>query len=111
MANENPRSVDTNLLWAVTILTVAAGMSALGSAWICESVLSAFGNSQTMALIIVDGGKDLKSDDANLERQLSTATVALQTIRDFGWALSLGCFGVLGAVGYRIWKQKAPKDS
>ena len=111
MSNESQRSVDTNLLWAVTILTVAAGMSALGSAWICESVLSAFGNSQTMALIIVDGGKDLKSDDANLERQLSTATVALQTIRDFGWALSLGCFGVLGAVGYRIWKQKAPKDS
>ena len=111
MSNESQRSVDTNLLWAVTILTVAAGMSALGSAWICESVLSAFGNSQTMALIIVDGGKDLKSDDANLERQLSTATIALQTIRDFGWALSLGCFGVLGAVGYRIWKQKAPKDS
>jgi len=105
------RSVDTNLLWAVTILTVAAGMSALGSAWICDSVLSAFGNSQTMALIIVDGGKELKSDDANLERQLSTATVALQTIRDLGWALALGCFGVLGAVGYRIWKQKAPKDS
>jgi hypothetical protein len=111
MSNESQRSVDTNLLWAVTILTVAAGMSALGSAWICESVLSAFGNSQTMALIIVDGGKELKSDDANLERQLSTATLALQTIRDFGWALSLGCFGVLGAVGYRIWKQKAPKDS
>lgn len=102
------RSVDTNLLWAVSILTVAAGMSALGSAWICDSVLSAFGNSQTMALIIVDGGKALKSDDANLERQLSTATVALQTIRDFGWALGLGCLGVLGAVIYRIFKQKAP---
>lgn len=110
---ENPQrnGVDTNLLWAVVLLTVAAGMSAMGSAWICESVLNAFGNSQTMALIIVDGGKQLKSDDANLERQLSTATIALQTIRDFGWALSLGCFGVLGAVGFRIWKQKAPKDS
>jgi hypothetical protein len=102
------RSVDTNLLWAVTILTVAAGLSAFGSAWICEMVLSAFGNSKTMALIIVDGGKQLKSDDANLERQLSTATIALQTIRDLGWALTIGCFGVLGAVGYRIWKQKAP---
>lgn len=101
-------SVDTNLLWAVTILTVAAGMSALGSAWICDSVLSAFGNSQTMALIIVDGGKELKSDDANLERQLSTATLALQTIRDFGWALALGCFGVLVAVLVKVFKQKAP---
>ena len=107
-SDQQKRSVDTNLLWAVSILTVAAGMSALGSAWICESVLNAFGNSQTMALIIVDGGKQLKSDDANLERQLSTATVALQTIRDFGWALALGCLGVLGAVLFRLWKQKAP---
>jgi len=107
-SDQQKGSVDTNLLWAVSILTVAAGMSALGSAWICDTVLSAFGNSQTMALIIVDGGKELKSDDANLERQLSTATVALQTIRDFGWALALGCLGVLGAVLFRLWKQKAP---
>jgi len=100
------RSVDTNLLWAVTILTVAAGLSAFGSAWICEMVLSAFGNSKTMALIIVDVGKQLKSDDAHLERQLSTATIALQTIRDLGWALTIGCFGVLGAVLVRIFKSK-----
>lgn len=104
---ESPRhpsgSADTNLLWAVTILTLAAGLAAIGAAWICETVLSAFGNSQTMALIIVDGGKALKSDDANLERQLSTATLALQTVRDFGWALGLGCLGVLGAVGFRVW--------
>jgi hypothetical protein len=107
-SDQQKGSVDTNLLWAVTILTVAAGMSALGSAWICDTVLSAFGNSQTMALIIVDGGKELKSDDANLERQLSTATLALQTIRDFGWALALGCFGVLVAVLVKVFKQKAP---
>jgi len=107
-SDQQKGSVDTNLLWAVTILTVAAGMSALGSAWICDTVLSAFGNSQTMALIIVDGGKELKSDDANLERQLSTATFALQTIRDFGWALALGCFGVLVAVLVKVFKQKAP---
>lgn len=105
-SDQQKGSVDTNLLWAVTILTVAAGMSALGSAWICDTVLSAFGNSQTMALIIVDGGKQLKSDDANLERQLSTATLALQTIRDFGWALTLGCFGVLVAVLVKVFKRK-----
>lgn len=101
---------DTNLLWAVTILTLAAGMAAIGAAWICETVLAAFGNSQTMALIIVDGGRDLKSDDANLERQLSTATLALQTVRDFGWALGVGCLGVLGAVVFRVWK-KGSKES
>ena len=103
MASEQPSgNADTNLLWAVTILTLAAGMSALGSAWICESVLAAFGSSQTMALIIVDGGRELKSDDANLERQLTTATLALQTVRDFGWCLGMGCLGVLGAVGWRV---------
>ena len=93
------------------MLTLAAGVSALGSAWICESVLSAFGNSQTMALIIVDGGKDLKSDDANLERQLSTATLALQTIRDFGWALAVGCFTVLVAVLVRVFYRPGTKDA
>jgi hypothetical protein len=111
MANESPRSADTNLLWAVVMLTLAAGVSALGSAWICESVLSAFGSSQTMALIIVDGGKDLKSDDANLERQLSTATLALQTIRDFGWALAVGCFTVLVAVLVRVFYRPGTKDA
>lgn len=111
MANESPRSADTNLLWAVVMLTLAAGVSALGSAWICESVLSAFGSSQTMALIIVDGGKDLKSDDANLERQLSTATLALQTIRDFGWALAVGCFTVLFAVLVRVFYRPGTKDA
>ena len=111
MASESPRSADTNLLWAVVMLTLAAGVSALGSAWICESVLSAFGSSQTMALIIVDGGKDLKSDDANLERQLSTATLALQTIRDFGWALAVGCFTVLVAVLVRVFYRPGTKDA
>ena len=111
MQSESPKSADTNLLWAVVMLTLAAGVSALGSAWICESVLSAFGSSQTMALIIVDGGKDLKSDDANLERQLSTATLALQTIRDFGWALAVGCFTVLVAVLVRVFYRPGTKDA
>ena len=112
MASEQPSgNADTNLLWAVTILTLAAGMSALGSAWICESVLAAFGSSQTMALIIVDGGRDLKSDDANLERQLTTATLALQTVRDFGWCLGMGCLGVLGAVCWKVWGKGRKSES
>lgn len=113
MQNDQPSgSADTNLLWAVVLLTFASGVSALGSAWICETVLSAFGSSQTMALIIVDGGKDLKSDDANLERQLSTATLALQTIRDFGWALAIGSFAVLSAVLVRVfYRPRAQKAS
>ena len=45
---------------------------------------------------------------ANLERQLTTATLALQTVRDFGWALAVGCFSVLGAVLVRVFYRPRP---
>lgn len=90
---------------AVVMLTVIAGITAFAAAWICDYVLSAFGNSQAMALIIVDGGKQLKSDDATLEKQLTSATIALQTVRDLGWALAVGCVGIGIAVGLRMRKR------
>jgi hypothetical protein len=45
-----------------------------------------------MALLITDAG--IKSDDANLERQLSSATLALKMVRDIGWALGVGTMAV-----------------
>jgi hypothetical protein len=59
-----------------------------------------------MALIIVDGGKQLKSDDATLEKQLTSATIALQTVRDLGWALAVGCVGIGIAVAMRMRMRK-----
>ena len=58
-----------------------------------------------MCLIITDTG--IKSDDQNLEHQLSSASLALQSARDFGYALGIGSFGVLVAVLVRIRRQNA----
>ena len=55
-----------------------------------------------MALFITDTG--LKSDDKNLEHQLSTATVTLNTLRDVGLAVVVGSLMVLTAMGFRIWR-------
>ena len=57
-----------------------------------------------MVLLITDAG--LKSDDANLERQLSSATAALQAVRDIGYALGFGALGVGVAVLIR-YRRKA----
>ncbi len=97
---ESP-SEGNNLLYAVGLLVIAAFVSAACSAFICDFVLRSFQDSQSMVLLITDAGT--KSDDANLERQLSTATLALQTIRDFGWALAIGSFSVLAAVLVRVF--------
>jgi len=99
-----PSESEKSLFLAVVILTVIAGITAFSAAWICDYVLSAFGNSQAMALIIVDGGKQMKSDDATLEKQLTSATIALQTVRDLGWALAVGCVGIAIAVALRFRK-------
>jgi hypothetical protein len=52
-----------------------------------------------MALLITDAG--LKSDDKNLERNLTTATTTLLFLRDIGVAVLLGVGGVLITLGIR----------
>jgi hypothetical protein len=56
-------------------------------------------------MIVTDAG--LKSDSADLERNMSTATLALKSVRDLGWALAVGCLGVGMAVFLRSRRQKA----
>ena len=101
-AKESP-SGDKNLLLAVALLVVAALLSAAASAFICDFVLRSFQDSQAMVLLITDAGT--KSDDKNLERNLSAATLALKTCRDLGWALSVGCLGVGVAVFLRLRRE------
>ena len=96
---------NNNLLIAVLGLVVCALSSSVFTALSCDFVLDSFQSSNCMALIISDTG--IKSDDLNLEHQLSSATIALQTIRDFGYALAIGSFGVLVAVLVRIRRQNA----
>lgn len=95
----------SNLLLAVTLLTAFAGVSALSSAYISGYVLDQLQNTEALALIVTDGG--LKSDSANLERNMSWATAALKSVRDLGWALAVGCLGVGVAVFLRSRRQNA----
>jgi hypothetical protein len=101
-AKESP-SGDKNLLLAVALLVVAALLSAAASAFICDFVLRSFQDTNAMVMLITDAGT--KSDDKNLERNLSAATLALKTCRDLGWALSVGCLGVGVAVFLRLRRE------
>ena len=99
------QSADNNLLLAVSLLVVAALLAAAASAFICDFVLRSFEDSQAMVLLITNAGT--KSDDKNLERNLSSATMALKACRDLGWALSVGCLGVGVAVFLRLRRENA----
>jgi hypothetical protein len=99
---EQKRNGDRNLLVVVCVVVVSAAVVAVTTSWICSYVLDGFASSETMVLLITDAG--LKSDDAKLDRQLTTATLALRTCRDLGMALAVGCAMVGVAVGFRIWR-------
>ena len=99
----NGKKQNNNLLIAIVGLLVCSIASAIYTAYICGFVLDSFESSKACALIITDVG--IKSDDANLEHQLSAAGVALESARDFGYALGVGSFGVLVAVLVRIRRQ------
>ena len=104
MAKRNPvKSVNNNnLLWAVcgllAISLLASGFTALS----CEWVLQSFQDSNTMAMLITDAG--LVSDDKNLERQLTDATIVLGFLRDVGYAVVVGSLGVCTAILVRIYR-------
>jgi hypothetical protein len=93
-----------NLLLAVTLLTGFAGVSALSSAYIAGYVLDQLQSTDALVMIVTDGGK-MRSDSADLERNMSTATLALKSVRDIGWALAVGCLGVGVAVFLRSRRQ------
>ena len=99
---ESP-SEGNNLLYAVGLLVIAAFVSAACSAFICDFVLRSFQDTNAMVMLITDAGT--KSDDKNLERNLTSATLALKSCRDLGWALSIGCLGVGVAVFLRLRRQ------
>ena len=103
-AKQSP-SGDKNLLFAVSALVLAALVAAAVSAYICDFVLRSFQDTNAMVMLITDAGT--KSDDKNLEKNLSAATQALKTCRDLGWALSVGCLGVGVAVFLRLRRENA----
>ena len=108
MAKQKPQAKESgsgNLLMAVVLLTGFAGLSALSSAYIAGYVLDQLQSTDALVMIVTDAG--LKSDSADLERNMSTATMALRSVRDLGWALAVGCLGVGVAVFLRSRRQNA----
>ena len=100
------QSEGDNLLLAVCLLTAFAGLSAFASAYIAGFVLDQLQSTDALVMIVTDGGK-MRSDSADLERNMSVATLALRSVRDLGWALAVGCLGVGVAVFLRSRRQKA----
>lgn len=92
-------------MYATVALLLCSAVGAVSVAFITDHILNSFQDSNTMALLITDAGT--KSDDANLERQLTTATLGLKACRDLGWALAVGCVGVGVAVFLRFRRQNA----
>lgn len=101
----SPSASDSNLLLATIVLIGCAFVGSVGVYFLSDYVLSSFQDTNAMALLITDAGT--KSDDAGLERQLTSATMGLKACRDLSLALAIGCFGTAVAVGIRIWRQKA----
>ena len=103
--NQPNGSGEANLLWATVGMVACAGLAAVSVAYIADYILSSFQDTNAMVMLITDAGT--KSDDANLERQLSAATQGLKACRDLGWALAVGCVGVGVAVFLRFRRQNA----
>jgi hypothetical protein len=93
------------MMWATVALLVCSAVGAFSVAYISSYILDSFQNTTAMVMLITDSGT--KSDDANLERQLSVATLGLKACRDLGWALAVGCVGVGVAVFLRFRRQNA----
>ena len=107
MAKPSERGSEGNLLLVVCLLTAFAGLAAVTSAWTAGFVLDQLQSTDAMVMLVVDGGK-LRSDSETLEKNMSSATLALQSVRDLGLALSFGCLAVAVAAGLRVWRGRQP---
>ena len=108
MAKPSDRSAsEGNLLLAVGLLVAFAGLASVTTAYTAGFVLDQLQNTDAMVMLVTDGGK-LRSDSADLERNMSSATLALQSVRDLGLALSFGCLAVAVAAGLRLWRGRQP---
>lgn len=97
-----PSASEANLLLAVCLLVGFAGMAAATTAYTSGFVLDQLQSTDALVMLVTDGG--IKSDSKDLERNMSSATLALQSVRDLGLALSFGCLAVAVAVGIRVWR-------
>ncbi len=96
---------ESNLLWAVGFILAISCGCAIYSAYIIQTTLDALGNSNMMALLIIDGGKSFASDDANLEGSLNSATSALRMSADIAYATVAACVMMFAGLVIRLVKR------
>jgi len=97
-----PSASEGNLLLAVCLLVTFAGLTAVTCAWTAGYVLQEINSRDFMVMLVTDKG--LQSDNEKLTQNLSSATLALLSVRELGLALSFGCLAVAVAVGIRLWR-------
>lgn len=102
-----PSGAETNLMWALIGLLSISLLAAGFTAWTCDYVLASFQDSNTMALLITDAG--LKSDDKNLEGNLTTATQTLHYLKDIGLSVVVGGSGIALALVVRRFTHNSVK--
>ena len=105
MPKESPqKSGDNNLIISAGIILVISAICSVYTAWVVNEVLNAFSSTEAMVMLITDSG--IKSDDLKTERQLSEATIALQTSRDIALALVVASLMMGLALAWRLFGQK-----
>lgn len=101
---KNQKQKNKNFLFAIVGILAITLVSSLFCSMTIGFILDSFQDSHCMALIITDAG--LKSDDANLEHNLTSATQTLINLRDISLALFIGSCGVSIALLYNAFKKR-----
>ena len=103
MAKPPERSAsEANLLLVVCLLVTFAGLASVTTAYTAGFVVDQLQSTDALVMWVTDGG--LKSDSKDLEQNMSSATLALRSVRELGLAMAFGCLGVAVAVGIRVWR-------
>jgi len=100
-----------NLRLAVIGCVVVSMICALTVYLTADFILASFRSTEALVMLITDAG--IRSDDKTLERNLSSATLALGTCRDICLALFLGCCLIGGAMVVKLmgWADGSGKDN
>lgn len=98
------KSGNANDIYAVGVSAVVSVLCAGATAWLLQYTLDSFNDSRAMAGLITDSG--VVFDDKNTERQLSQATLAMKATRDIAIAMAFGSAAVLGAIIYRVFRNR-----
>lgn len=99
---KKPKQENKNFLIAIIGILAITLVSSLFCSMTIDYILQSLNNSNCMVMLITDAG--IKSDDINLERNLSSATQTLITLKDISLALFVGSLGVSTALLCKAFK-------